>query len=79
MDYNNINYHVLSIVLGGCLLVAFIVSFYLASVNADLKAEVNAKNDIIQNLFEQNATLTELTCTYAKVVGGPQPEICLEG
>lgn len=47
--------------------------------NNRLNEEISAKNAVMENLFQQNAKMVELVCTYAKVVGGPKPEICLEG
>lgn len=79
MNYENINYQYLSIILGVLVVALGGLGLYQESVTSELKAEVAAQKDIMSNLFEQNATMAELVCTYAKVVGGPAPEICQEG
>lgn len=56
-----------------------VICGFLWTSNAKLKKQISIQSEIMANLFEQNATMTELVCAYAKVVGGPQPEICLEG
>lgn len=80
MDYEyDVNYKTVATALAVLLVVAVSTVIYALSVNSNLKAEIVAKDDIMKNLFEQNATMAELVCTYAKIVGGTQPEICLEG
>ena len=75
MKLKDIAVYVLGVLLIG-LAVCIVVMW---NSNSRLQQEVTVKNDMIANLYEQNAKLIELSCALNRLAKLPEMEACLDG